>query len=105
MDVLDRQNNDSVLNSFVVKYKPSYFYLEYIIFIRRICIAMFSASSTDNNYKLVFIMVMSIFLYVQYRCQPFIIEEGNTMETKTNNIFTEQLNITYTEQMETDCKY
>ena len=43
-------------------------------------IAFFAASAFDNNYKLVFIMILLVFLYIQYQCEPFIVHEGNKME-------------------------
>ena len=81
MTVIERQKRDYILSAFVTKYKPNYYYWEYIIFIRRICIAMFSVSVTDgNNYERIFILIMFLFLFAQYRCEPFIIDAGNVME-------------------------
>ena len=73
MTVIQRQNR-IILSAFVTKYKPNYFYWEYIIFVRRICIAMFSVSVSNNNYKIIFILIMFAFLFAQNRCEPFIID-------------------------------
>ena len=75
-----RQEKDQILSHFVSKYKPKYYYWEYIIFIRRICISIFSVSVTNNNYKIIFYIAMCIFLLIQYKCKPFIIPAANTME-------------------------
>ena len=75
-----RQEETHSLSSFVSKYKPQYFYWEFVIFIRRICIAMFSASVTNDNLQVLFLIVMAIFLYLQTQCEPFIIQTANTME-------------------------
>ena len=80
MGEIERQKDS--LSSLVANYKPQYFYWEYIVFLRRICIAMFTASTTDNNnYKMVFILIMFIFLFYQNRYQPFIINTINMMES------------------------
>ena len=75
-----RQAKSQLFGSFVSKYKPKYFYWEFIIFIRRICIAMFSVSVTNDNIKVLFFIIMTIFLCIQHQCEPFIIPAGNTME-------------------------
>ena len=41
---------------------------------------MFSVSATDINHKVIFIIIMFIFLFIQHQCAPFIIQRGNTME-------------------------
>ena len=80
MGEIERQKRGHILSSFIANYKPQYYYWECIIFLRRICIAMFSVSATDNNYTICFILIMYIFLFCQYRYQPFIIHSVNTME-------------------------
>ena len=57
--------------------------MKYIIFIRRICIAIFSVSVTDNNndYKIIFILMISLFQIAQNQCEPFIIHSANVMES------------------------
>eukprot|EP01084_Bolivina_argentea_P037811 69926_1 len=67
MKPLERADKTHILSSFVSKYKPQYYFWEYIIFMRRICIAMFSVSATDNNDKVVFIMVMFAFSFLQHQ--------------------------------------
>ena len=62
MTVIQRQERDNILSAFVTKYKPKFYYWEYIIFIRRICIAMYSVSITDNNNnKIIFILIIITF--------------------------------------------
>ena len=76
----ERQNKNNILSVFTSRYKPQYFYWEFIIFIRRICIAMFSVTSINDNWTVAFIIIMFIFLFFQYQCQPFIINAANKME-------------------------
>ena len=80
MTMADRQNPSNGLSSLITKFKPQYYYWEYVLFIRRVIIAFFAASAFDNNYKLVFIMILLVFLYIQYQCESFIVHEGNKME-------------------------
>ena len=61
MDTSQRQDKGNALSSFVS---------EYIIFIRRVIIAMFSVSSMDNNMWILFIMIMFI-----------LFDAGNRMES------------------------
>ena len=65
MTVIQRQDRDHILSAFVRKYKPNYYYWEYIIFIRRVC-KMYSVSVTDNNYKIIFILIMFYFYLLKF---------------------------------------
>ena len=76
----ERQRNGHTLSSFVSNYKPKCYYWKYTIFIRRIRIAMFSVSAPSTNFKIEFILIIFIFLFIQYKCEPFIINSVNTME-------------------------
>ena len=80
MTIVDRQNPGNGLSSLMTKFKPQYYYWEFVLFMRRIIIAFFAASAFDNNYKLVFIIILSVFLYLQHEYQPFITYQGNKME-------------------------
>ena len=75
-----RPDKDQLFTSFCSRYKPQYYYWEFMIFIRRISIAMFSVSVTDDDYQIVFLIIIAIFLYIQSQCEPFIIESGNKIE-------------------------
>eukprot|EP01084_Bolivina_argentea_P309866 536024_1 len=77
----ERQSSNSILKSFVVKYKPHYYYWEHLIFIRRICIAFYSVSIEDDSFTLIFITILVIFLSIHIQCQPFIIELCNNLES------------------------
>ena len=68
------------LNRFIYLFKPEYYYWEYILFIRRILIALFSVSVQDITMKFFFIGILLFFLYLQISTNPFIVEEGNKME-------------------------
>eukprot|EP01084_Bolivina_argentea_P136517 240423_1 len=76
--VLNDEN--SVLNTFVSKYKPAYYYWEYIIFIRRLLISIFSVSENDTTFQSLLVPIMLCFLVSHVRCKPFIFDEANRME-------------------------
>eukprot|EP01083_Nonionella_stella_P105173 302371_1 len=75
-----RSNRSSTWNIFVDKYKPQCFWWEFVLFIRRICIAMFSVSFDDPDSRVVFCMVILIFYALQWRYEPFIVQSANQME-------------------------
>ena len=77
MGKVERQKDGHILSSFMTNYKTQYYYWEYIIFIRRMCIAMFSVSATDNNYNVIFILILFIFLFYQNRFEPFLFTTDN----------------------------
>merc|ERR1719229_43251 len=58
-----RQNRDHPLNRFVGRYKPQHYYWEYILFIRRILIALFAVSVQDITGQLLFLGVLIFFTY------------------------------------------
>eukprot|EP01084_Bolivina_argentea_P041668 76908_1 len=76
----ERNNKDNVLNTFVSKYKPRYFYWEFVIFIRRICVAMFTVSITDDTSRIIFIITIITFTIFQRNCKPFIVHSSNKLE-------------------------
>ena len=41
---------------------------------------MFSVSVTNDNSKIIFIIIMAIFVFVQYQCESFVIQSVNIME-------------------------
>ena len=65
-NIIQRQNKDYILNQFISKYKPQFYYWEFIIFIRRIIIAMFAISVDDINAKFIFIAIMIFSIYLLY---------------------------------------
>ena len=79
MASIQRQLRDHSSSIFVSKYKQKYYYWELVLFMRRISIAMFSVSAIDNNYKVIFMMILFIFLFAQIQGKLFMIQSGNVM--------------------------
>ena len=75
-----RQNRDHPLNRFVGRYKPQYYYWEYVIFIRRILIALFAVSVQDISGKFAFLAILTLFVYLQHIYNPFVIHQCNKLE-------------------------
>eukprot|EP01084_Bolivina_argentea_P002505 4628_1 len=80
MNISDRQNPDNILNQFVSRYKPQYYYWELVVFVRRVFIAIFAVSVSDILSKFFFLGIIMIFIQIQNIYNPFIINEGNRME-------------------------
>eukprot|EP01084_Bolivina_argentea_P281231 481144_1 len=78
--VKDRQNKEHMLNTVVSKYKPKFYYWEYILFWRRTVIALFSVSVNDNTSKYIFALVVGMFMLIQKKYQPFLVDSANEME-------------------------
>ena len=76
-----RQSHTNPLMLFTVIYKEEYYYWEYVIFIRRICIAFYSVSVENDSFALIFITVLVVFLSLHIQCQPFVIDGANRLET------------------------
>ena len=76
-----RESDNNPLILFMVIYKPEYYFWEYVIFIRRICIAFYSVSVENDSFALIFITVLVIFLSFHIQCQPFVIDGANKLET------------------------
>ena len=80
LDAASRQNNHNPLSKITSRYKPNYYYWEFIIFIRRILIALFSVSVHDITWKFIFVCIMVYFAILQKRHEPFIIHQANNLE-------------------------
>ena len=80
MSVLDRQNSSGFAHVLVNKYKPQYYYWEYLLFIRRVIIALFCVSINDIASKCSFLFVLALFTHIQSSCNPFIIDQCDTLE-------------------------
>ena len=80
MNDTQRGNKNNILNSFVCKYKPQFYYWEYIIFIRRIFIALFSVSVSDGMLTFIFVIILLLFLLVHIEYEPFLIHGANKLE-------------------------
>eukprot|EP01083_Nonionella_stella_P075505 205307_1 len=79
MNAAERQKPNA-FSDIVDKYKPQFYFWEFVLYTRRIVIAMFSVSVTGIVSKLMFIAILFVFVYVQQEYEPFITHEGNKME-------------------------
>eukprot|EP01084_Bolivina_argentea_P049841 91670_1 len=80
MNYEERNKEDNFLNKFVSKYKPEYYYWEYLLFIRRMSISMFTISVNSDMAQIIFIAVMLVFISLQKNCEPFAFADANSME-------------------------
>eukprot|EP01083_Nonionella_stella_P205246 747600_1 len=80
MDCEEREDKENTLNQFVNKYKTQYYYWEYVLFLRRTCIAVFAVSVKNIANYLIFLSIIGFFTFIQHKCAPFVIESCNTME-------------------------
>eukprot|EP01083_Nonionella_stella_P307801 1083224_1 len=76
----ERSNEESMWNVFVNKYKPQCFWWEFVLFMRRIAVALFSVSFGDINSRIVFVVVILVFMGMQFKYEPFIVHSANEME-------------------------
>eukprot|EP01083_Nonionella_stella_P018148 50709_1 len=74
--ILRRDNS----NSLTKHYKPSCYYWEFIIFLRRIVLAFLSISFHSKYAKFLLLFMLSGYLYAHHRHQPFVFEQMNRME-------------------------
>ena len=62
------------------RYKPEYWYWEYVIFVRRIFIAYFAVNGGGVVYKSVFLSLVLLLIILQWKLSPFVSKEANVME-------------------------
>ena len=60
-----------------VRFKPEYWYWEYVIFVRRIIIAFCAVGTTETLAKLIFVAIMVVFICIQWRNEPFASKQAN----------------------------
>ena len=80
MDPKERANKKNILSSFVSKYKPQFYYWEFIVLFRRIFIAMFSVYIDYPMFIFLFALTIICFIWIHNKCEPFIIQEANDLE-------------------------
>eukprot|EP01083_Nonionella_stella_P105403 303163_1 len=80
MSVDDRQNPNHILNIITSRYKPQHYYWELIIFIRRLVISVFAVSVHDVTAKFVLLIILFVFVFMQYTYAPFLVNEANHLE-------------------------
>eukprot|EP01083_Nonionella_stella_P246116 854861_1 len=81
MTLRQRQNRMHVLFVFTSRYKPNLYYWEFVIFLRRVIIAWYHALVEDMTLRLVFVAIIISCVYLQQTYNPFVVHEGNQMES------------------------
>ena len=59
------------------RFKPQFWYWEYVIFVRRIIIAFCAVGTTEILTKLIFLGAMVVFICIQWRTEPFASKQAN----------------------------
>ena len=77
MTMEQRADPNKFLYQLSSRFKPKYWYWEYVIFVRRIVIAFFAVSSAAVSAKLIFLFAMATFIILQWRFDPFASRETN----------------------------
>jgi len=71
-------------NKFIYKlckrFRAEYWYWEFVIFVRRIVIAYFAVGVSGIIYKLVFLFLLMVFIWIQWHHRPFLTSEANQAE-------------------------
>eukprot|EP00485_Elphidium_margaritaceum_P015027 CAMPEP_0202729254 /NCGR_PEP_ID=MMETSP1385-20130828/186035_1 /ASSEMBLY_ACC=CAM_ASM_000861 /TAXON_ID=933848 /ORGANISM="Elphidium margaritaceum" /LENGTH=1552 /DNA_ID=CAMNT_0049395511 /DNA_START=49 /DNA_END=4707 /DNA_ORIENTATION=- len=80
MNEVERQSPSNTWNRMVSRYRAEYWYWEYVLFIRRIVIALFAVSIQSITAKFFFGGILLVVTFVQYTYNPFKVEESNQME-------------------------
>jgi len=75
-----RANPNSFIFQLTCRFKPAFWYWEFVIFIRRTLIAFFAVALSGVISKMIFLGVMIGFIWVQYKVDPFVVPEANQME-------------------------
>ena len=76
----ERADRNRFINKVSKRFQSEYWYWEYVIFVRRLIIAYFAVSATDLYWQLVFIVVMMVFIGIQWKLAPFASAETNQAE-------------------------
>ena len=77
MTAEQRADPNQIMYPLSCRFRPRYWYWEYIIFLRRIVIAFFAVGSPAASAKLIFLFVMASFIVLQWRFDPFSSRETN----------------------------
>ena len=75
-----RADPNRFINKLSKRFKPRYWYWEYVLFVRRLVIAHFAVGSSEMIEQLVFIVVMMMFIGIQWKLTPFLSTETNQAE-------------------------
>eukprot|EP01084_Bolivina_argentea_P268864 456808_1 len=80
MDYSQRQDKQSPLHVLIRAFKPNCWYWEFVILGRRILVVFMATSFNSKLSLFLLIFILGIFLFLQQKYQPFIIQEVNTLE-------------------------
>ena len=76
------KTDEYVLSSFVRAYDlEKYYFWEVVMFLRRLIIAMINVLTDSNYTKNTLFIIMLVFLFLQFNCNPFQIKEVNSLES------------------------
>ena len=77
LTVEQRSDPESMMYLLTKRFSPRYWYWEYVIFTRRIIVALFAVGITWSLSKLAFVMIIMMFIGIQWRLNPFVSNETN----------------------------
>ena len=75
-----RADPNRFINKLAKRFKARYWYWEFVIFVRRLIIAYFAVGASEMIEQMVFIMVIMVFIGIQWKMTPFISSETNQAE-------------------------
>ena len=67
----ERYDKASFIYQVSARFKPQFWYWEYILFARRITISFFAVCTSSVQSKLLFLFIMVCFIVVQWKLEPF----------------------------------
>ena len=77
MTAEDRADPNKFMYQLASRFKPEYWYWEYVIFVRRILVSWFAVGVSAVLAKLIFLFIMIGFTVIQWRTDPFSNPESN----------------------------
>ena len=80
MSAEQRADENTFMYQLSSRFKPEFWYWEYIIFLRRLTVAFFAVGVSGDGYKLIFGLVMMMFIGLQWHLAPFLTPETNRAE-------------------------
>ena len=75
-----RYDRNAFIYQLTKRFKPEHWYWEYVLFLRRIIIALFAVGIPGEFYKFVFLIVQLVFIWIQWKFNPYLSAEANTAE-------------------------
>ena len=75
-----RYDPNSIMYQLTKRFKAEYWYWEYIIFLRRVVIALFVVLMSDDFWRWIFVIVLTAFVALQVCVRPFASPESNRAE-------------------------